>query len=121
CRTGDQRNFALQFLFLHDYHPWSCSRAACMDAGSVMAKPTISLSMRLVRPLSTLPGPHSTTCVMPCAFMARMVSTQRTGCQAWRTSAALMAAGSDTTDTSTLLITGTEGALITTPSSAACN
>ncbi|CFU12551.1 Uncharacterised protein [Bordetella pertussis] len=90
-------------------------------AGSVMAMPVRSASMRLVRPVSTLPGPHSITWVTPSSFIARSVSTQRTGCHAWRTSASRMAAGSAGVATSTLLSTGTCGADTSTPASAPCS
>src|SRR5690606_33761906 len=93
--AGYQGKLALELFVLHGYHPCKVSSAACSDAGSVIDKPIRSRSMRLVNPVSTLPGPHSTTCVTPWAFMACNVSTQRTGCQAGRTSASLMAAGSE--------------------------
>ena len=49
--------------------------------------------MRLVMPASTRPGPHSTTCVTPRAANASIVSTQRTGLDACRASAARIATG----------------------------
>ena len=67
-------------------------------------------AIRLVIPASALPGPHSRMCVTPASTMCRMVSTQRTGEAACRTSACLMRSGEFSTATSTLLTTATFGA-----------
>ena len=52
-----------------------------------------SRAIRLLSPASTLPGPHSTTCVTPRAANAWIVSTQRTGLAACCASAARIASG----------------------------
>ena len=68
---------------------------SCFERGAIRGGDALQLgSMRLTRPASTLPGPHSTTCVTPCAAIACMISTQRTGEAAWRTSASLIVTGS---------------------------
>ena len=74
--------------------PASAARAASMSAPSVSAKDLSSRTIRLLRPASTLPGPHSTTCVTPRAANAWMVSTQRTGLAACCASAARIASAS---------------------------
>ena len=82
---------------------WPCrrSRRSCAAAPSPRpARPgrgprpmTASASMRLTMPASTLPGPHSKTCVDAArARIACTTSTQRTGPKAWRYSASRIAA-----------------------------
>ncbi|MDT4844748.1 hypothetical protein FQZ97_787170 [compost metagenome] len=61
-------------------------------------------------PASTLPGPHSTSVVMPRSRMALTHSTQRTGPKAWRYSASRMRSASVSTATSMLLTKGIRGA-----------
>ena len=51
------------------------------------ARASIALSMRLISPLSTLPGPHSAMRVAPPAASACTHSVQRTGRYSWRCSA----------------------------------
>ncbi len=67
--------------------------------------------MRLDRPVSTRPGPHSAMHATPCAAMAEMVSTQRTGLAACRASASRIAGASRCRATSTLCSTGIAGAV----------
>ena len=81
----------------------ACER--CIALGAKRAVPL---------PVSTLPGPHSKTWVTPCVRIARMVSTQRTGDEACRTSASLIASGERATFTSTLLTSPTRGGAIVT-------
>ena len=52
-------------------------RAASRSAGVAVDLPSIDLSMRLARPVSTLPGPHSTSVVAP---MPASACTQRVHC-----------------------------------------
>ncbi|CAM5278543.1 hypothetical protein RLIN73S_01122 [Rhodanobacter lindaniclasticus] len=54
-------------------------RAASSSAGVPMARASMLLSMRLIRPDNTLPGPHSATRVAPPAASACTHSVQRTG------------------------------------------
>ena len=68
--------------------------------------PCISLSMRLTRLASTLPGPHSSTCMRPRARNACTTSTQRTAPLACRYSASRMASGSATLSRVALDISG---------------
>ena len=62
---------------------WSASAASACCRASARVGERVALrgraSMRLVEPASTLPGPHSTTCVTPARRHRRIVSTQRTG------------------------------------------
>ena len=57
---------------------------SAIEAGSNNGQPVISASMRFTMPAKTLPGPHSTTVLMPRALMACTHSTQRTGPKACR-------------------------------------
>ena len=84
--------------------------ASASVAGSYTAPDCRAGSMRLTRPASTLPGPHSTSVVTPRAWMARTQSTQRTGPKACSYSAARMRSGSVSTLTSMLFTTGIRGA-----------
>src|SRR5206468_12515818 len=81
------------------------------DAWSTRASPASTGSMRLAMPIRVLLGAHSITWVTPLAAIFCMVSTQRTGPAAWRTSASLIRAGSFRIATSTLLIKSICGAL----------
>ncbi len=107
--TREERDLSIEVHAVGCHLASSSSRSS--EAWSTMASPASSLLMRLVSPARTLPGPHSMTWVTPSAANFCTVSTQRTGLAAWRTSASLIAAGSVTIATSTLLISGTEGAL----------
>src|ERR1700761_5808327 len=115
--AGDQRGLDVAVVEIaHASTPF----IAASEAGSLMPPVTSSPSMRLTMPASAVPGPHSTTCVMPRAFSDCTTSTQRTAPAAWRTSASRIAAASTGVATSTLLTTGIEGACSVTFSSAAC-
>ena len=78
--AGDQRDSGGCGGFVHA----SSSFTSFKVAVSYRAAPVSSASMRLVRPMSTLPGPHSTRWVMPRPLRACTHSTQRTGPKAWR-------------------------------------
>ena len=61
-------------------------------------------SMRLTRPASTPPGPHSTIVRDAAARLsAATVAVQRTGLDSWRTSSARMSSGSECSCASTAL------------------
>src|SRR6201991_1867173 len=86
--AGDQRRLHVAVVEIaHASSPF----ASASEAGSKMVPVTSSASMRLTMPESTLPGPHSMTCVMPRALSDCTTSTQRTGPAAWRTSASRIA------------------------------
>src|SRR5204862_5240327 len=108
--AGDERYLALE----HAHAPFSACSAASSGARSERLSDCTCGAMRLVMPASTLPGPHSTMCVAPISTIFSIVSTQRTGDAAWRTSACLIAAGCSTIATSTLLMTGILGAISST-------
>src|SRR5690606_27527082 len=105
--AGHQRHLVEK---LHACSPATAASAASSDAGSCTLEVASERSMRETSPVSTLPGPNSTTRVAPIAFSRWTTSTQRTGDDACRTSASRMRAGSDSTATSTLLSTGQRGA-----------
>ena len=75
--AGDQGDFALQQLFAH---AWLHSVSAeSISAGVPIARASSDLSMRLTRPVSTLPGPHSAMRVAPRAVSACTQPVHRTG------------------------------------------
>ncbi len=122
-RAGDERDLSSQRGLPRDVahgalpaSPASriAASAASSDAGSKIDMPVTRGSMRLQSGASTLPGPHSTTCVTPASAMRRTISTQRTGDDAWRISASRMRSGSCSIATSTLLTTSIAGAPIAT-------
>lgn len=65
--------------------------------------------MRLTRPVSTLPGPHSAMRVAPPAASACTQSVQRTGRYSWRTSASAIDSIESCTWASTFCTTGSAG------------
>src|SRR6266851_272905 len=83
--------------------------AATSAAQSCSATYSRSGAMRLPRPASTLPGPHSTTRFTPFARNSSIVSIQRTGLYSCSTSAWRMRSGSSDAATKRLWITGTAG------------
>src|SRR5207253_10473895 len=101
----DERELALE----HAHAARSACSAASSDARSCRVSDCTCGAMRLVMPASTRPGPHSIMCVAPLSSILRIVSTQRTGDAAWRTSASLMCAGSRSIFTSTLFTTANCG------------
>src|SRR6185295_18780538 len=73
--AGDEGELAIEGIHF--------ASAFSIEARSLSELVWISRSMRFTMPARALPGPHSRICVTPCARMARIVSTQRTGEDAW--------------------------------------
>jgi hypothetical protein len=84
----------------------STSASAAASASATPGKPS---TMRLLRPASTLPGPHSATNWIPWSAKARTVSTQRTGLYNCRARASRMASGATWLETSALCRQGFAG------------
>src|SRR5258708_256947 len=71
-----------QYDFLLEHGPshyFSAAKAVLNAGSSAKENDCVCGAIRLHRPASTLPGPHSTMWVTPDVTNARMVSTQRTG------------------------------------------
>src|SRR5262249_24338287 len=90
-----------------------------MSSGVPIETPRAPSTMRLTRPLNTLPAPTSSNVVTPAAAMNATDSRQRTVPVTCATSARTMSGGSLTGLTSTLATTGTTGRFIATVASAA--
>ena len=76
--AGDQDDFALQCLCVA-HACFHSSNADWKSPGVASDLDSSDLSMRLIRPVNTLPGPHSAKRVAPFAANARVQSVQRTG------------------------------------------
>src|SRR6185437_12436738 len=81
-----------------------------ISAGAATLASASSRSIRLAKPVSTLPEPISTSSVTPCCFIASTLSRQRTSDVTCSTRRRRIAAGSTTGAAVTLAISGTTGA-----------
>src|SRR4051794_2030535 len=70
-----------------DDHAFPLATNASSDGTSETFTSSTDESMRLIRPVSTLPGPISTKRRTPMEIISSTDSTQRTGAATWRSSA----------------------------------
>ncbi len=82
-----------RFFLQNSWFSSFIARAADIAAGSLSAEAVRVSTIRLVRPVRTLPRPTSYRCDTPSAAINSTVLVHCTGLYSWRTSASRMASG----------------------------